>query len=250
MSGHSHWATIKRKKDVADAKKGKVFSRYAKMIMTAAREGGSELSSNYKLAFAVEQARAGNMPKDNIERAIKKGAGELEGGSQMAEQIYEAYGPGGVAILIESVTDNKNRTTGEIRNMLESVGGHLGSTGSVNWMFEKRGLFVIDKHQATEEKLTEVALDAGAEDLATVGDTFQVVCMPTDFAAVRKALDAAKIPVRSAQLAFIPKSSVPVSEEIGRRLMGLLERLEDQDDVQAVHVNMDLPESLLAEASA
>ena len=247
MSGHSHWATVKRKKDVVDAKKGRVFSKIAKVITNAARQGGGDPASNAKLAYAIEQARAVNMPKDNIERAIKKGTGELEGAAQLVEQVYEAYGPGGVAILIDTITDNNNRTASEIRNLLENAGGSIGGTGSVNWMFDKKGLILVEKNQADEDTLTEIALDSGAEDLALVGDAYQITSDPHDFSAVRKALEAHKIPIASAQLASIPKTTCAVDEHTGRRVISLLEKLEDHDDVQAVHSNAEFSEQLLAE---
>jgi YebC/PmpR family DNA-binding regulatory protein len=247
MSGHSHWATVKRKKDVVDAKKGRTFSKIAVSITSAARMGGGDPAANARLALAMEQARAVNMPKDNIERAIKKGTGEAGGEGQLVELTYEAYGPGGVAILIDAITDNKNRTSSELRNLLENAGGSIGGSGSVNWMFDKKGLIIVEKSQAEEDALTEIALEGGAEDLAVVGDSYQITCEPHDFRALRKALEAHKIPIASSQLASIPKTTCTVDEHTGRKVVGLLERLEDHDDVQAVHSNAEFSEQLLAE---
>jgi len=248
MSGHSHWASIRRKKEIVDSKKGKVFSKYAKQITSAARQGGADPDSNAKLTFAIEQARAVNMPKDNIERAIKKGGGAAGEQGQISEVAYEAYGPGGVAIIVEAITDNRNRTSADIRNMIESSGGTLGASGCVSWMFEKRGLFIVEKGQIEEDKLTQIALDGGAEDLELVGDTYQITCQPQDFATVRKALLDQKVTVASSQIANIPKSTCPVSESVGRRVIALLEKLEEHEDVQAVHSNVELSEQLLTEA--
>ncbi len=247
MSGHSHWATVRRKKDVVDAKKGRVFSKIARVITNAARLGGGDPASNAKLAYAIEQGRAVNMPKDNIERAVKKGTGEGEGAAQLVELTYEAYGPGGVAILVDAITDNKNRTSSEIRNLLETAGGSMGGAGTVGWMFEKKGLIVVEKNKAEEDALTEIALEGGAEDLVLVGDAYQITTEPHDFAAVKKALESHKVPIASLQLASIPKNTCAVDEHMGRRVIALLEKLEDHDDVQAVHSNAEFSEQLLAE---
>ena len=248
MSGHSHWAGIKRKKERVDAKRGQVFSRMAKLVTTAARLGGGDPSGNIRLAFAIEQARAVNMPKESIERAIKKGTGQLGAGQRPEDVVYEGYGPGGVAILIEACTDNRNRTSAEMRHILEKAGGSLGGSGSVAWMFEKKGLFIIERGKAAEDRITEVAVEHGAEDLETVGDTYQVTCAPQDFAAVRNALQAAGIPLDSAEITYIPKTTQKVDTATGERIVQLLERLEEHDDVQNVTANVELPEEMLAHA--
>ena len=247
MSGHSHWAGIKRKKGLVDAKRGKVFSRAAKLIATAARQGGGDPGMNMRLAFAIDQAKAVNMPKDNIERAIQKGTGALAGAGQYQEIVYEGYGPGGVAIMVDAGTDNKNRTGGDVRHILEKAGGSLGASNCVAWMFERKGLFIVDTSTIDEDELTMIALDAGAEDLETVGDTYQITCAPTDFAAVRDALKEGGVALDGAELANIPTTSQAVNAAVGRRIINLLENLEDHDDVQSVTANVELPEELLNE---
>lgn len=246
MAGHSHWAGIKRKKEAEDAKRGKIFSRLAKLITTAARLGGGDPTTNTRLSFAIEQARQANMPKDNIERAIKKGTGEL-GKDQILELTYECYGPGGVAILVEAVTDNRNRTGSEIRNIVESAGGSLGGSNSVNYMFDKKGLIMVDAANVDEDQLTEIALEGGAEDLELVGDAYQITCAPEDFSSVREALKDAGIQEDSAEFTNIPNTSVPVDESTGRKIIALLEKLEEHDDVEGVSPNVELPEALLTE---
>jgi len=248
MAGHSHWAGIRRKKERMDAQRGKVFSRMAKLITSAARQGGGDPAGNLRLAFAIEQAKAVNMPKDSIERAIRKGTGELAGGGRLEEVTYEGYGPGGVAILIEALTDNRNRTSAEMRHLLEQAGGSLGGSGCVAWMFEKKGLLIIEGSAVDEDTLTEIALEAGAEDLEKVGDAYQITCAPQDFAAVRDALAARNVPLGSAEIANLPKADQAVDAATGRRIIALLERLEDHDDVQNVTANVALPQEILAEA--
>ena len=246
MSGHSHWAGIKRKKEVVDARKGKLFSSLARNISTAARDGGAELDTNIKLRYAVDKARAASMPKDNIERAIKKGTGELAGASY-EEIVYEAYGPGGVAILVEAITDNRNRTVAELRKILELKGGNLARANSVAWMFEKKGLFIIDRESVCEDDLMAVALAAGAEDMETVNNTYQLTSAPAEFDAVHKALSESKVPCDFAELSSIPKTNIAVDEPTGRKLVHLMDQLEEHDDVQNVYVNFELPQGLLAE---
>ena len=246
MSGHSHWAGIKRKKEVVDAKRGKLFSKLARHVATAAREGGADMDTNIKLRYAVDEARAASMPKDNIERAIQKGTGELAGASY-AEVTYEGYGPGGVAILIEALTDNRNRTVAEIRKIMELKGGSLGGSNCVAWMFETKGLFIIDAEGVSEDDLMTVILEAGADDMDIVNNTYQVTCEPTQFDVVRKALEAARIEPDPAELSNIPKTNVAVNEPTGRKLLQLMEQLEEHDDVQNVYANFELPEALLAE---
>jgi YebC/PmpR family DNA-binding regulatory protein len=243
MSGHSKWSTIKHKKGAADAKRGKVFTRIIKEMTVAARMGGGDIEGNPRLRSAIADAKASNMPKDNIDRAIKKGTGELEG-STYEEVTYEGYGPGGVAILVEAMTDNGNRTTPEIRHMFEKNGGNLGTPGSVRFKFEKKGYFTIEKSKVSEDKLMEVALEAGADDLQTGDpDHFEILVQPDAFETVRAALESAKIPTTEAKLGMIPNVFVSVDDSKVKSLLKLLEALDDHEDVQNVSANFDLPES-------
>ncbi|MEK7449540.1 MAG: YebC/PmpR family DNA-binding transcriptional regulator [Planctomycetota bacterium] len=240
MSGHSHWATIRHKKQATDAKKGKIFSKISKLIIVAAREGGGDLSGNYKLQYAVSKAREMNMPKENVDKAIKKGTGELEG-SQIESVIYEGFGPGGAAIMVETLTDNRNRTIPEIRRIFEMRGGNLGATNSVNWMFERKGFFTIAGN-LPEDELLSAALEAGAADAELAGDVFEITCSPKDFEKVKTALIAKKLTPKTAEITFVPKNYVAVNQKDGQRLMELTEALEDHDDVQNVYANFDIPE--------
>lgn len=241
MSGHSHWATIRRKKGAADAKKGQMFSKLARNIMAAARTGGGDPNSNLALKYAIDKARAASMPRDNIDRAIKKGTGELEGATLENAQ-YEAIGPGGVFILIECLTDNRNRTAPEIKKILEMRNARLGS---VAWAFEHKGIISIPAAGLAEDKLLEAVLEAGGEDLQRSGSFFQVITAPSDLDGVRKALAEQGFQIENAELTQLPKSTVPVDEDVGRKLMDLLGEIEDHDDVQNVYANMELPDSLL-----
>lgn len=243
MSGHSHWANVQRKKGSSDAKRGKLFSKLARQIMIAARLGGGDRDSNLTLKYAIDRAKAVSMPKGNIERAVKKGTGELEA-EQLEARTYEAIGPGGVFILIDVLTDNRNRTASEIRKMLELKGAHLGS---VAWAFERKGLLTVAVEGVSEDDLLDKVLEAGAEDLDRVGDAFQITTAAGDLDAVKRALADARVSVEAAELTLLPKSATPVDEEIGRRMLELLEQLQDHDDVQNVYSNIDLPEVLLAE---
>jgi YebC/PmpR family DNA-binding regulatory protein len=244
MSGHSHWATIKHKKGAADAKKGKLFSKIARLIILAARQGGGDPKMNLKLAYALEEARAANMPKDNVERAIKRGTGELEG-VIYEEVIYEGYGPGGVAFLVEALTDNKNRSASEIRKIFEGVGGNLGTTGSVRRLFERKGLIHVSAAGVSEDQLLSDVLDAGADNMEKSGEAFEITTAPADFDKVKKALAEKKYKIESSELAMIPSMSVPVDEEIGAKILRLMEALDESDDVQKIYANFELPESLL-----
>ncbi len=250
MAGHSHWASIKRKKEVVDAKKGKIFSKLARNITIAAREGGGDPNLNIKLQYAIEKARNANMPKDNIERAIQKGIGVAAGGEELYEYLYEGYGPNGVAIMVEAVTDNRNRTTSEIRHIFERYGGSLGASGCVSWLFEKRGLFVVDKEKADEDTLMMIALEAGAEDVLSVEQVYQVVCLPTDFEKIKKILNENNIPLESAEITWAPKSSIDVDETTGKKVIEFMESLEEHDDAQEVYSNFNLPKGLLVELQA
>jgi len=249
MARHSHWASIKHKKGALDAKRGKLFSKLAKHIMTAARHGGGDPEMNLRLRYAIDKARAASMPRDNIERAVKKGTGELEG-EELVETTYEGYGPGGVAVVLDILTDNKNRTAGDVRKSFELHGGKLSGPNTAARMFEKKGLFSLDASAAGEDQVLEIALDAGAEDMEKVGNEYEITCAPQDFEKVRKALEARGLKPTSAELGMVPLSLVPLSQDVGRRILALMEELEDHEDVQNVYANFTLPPELLAEAQA
>ena len=248
MSGHSKWSTIKHKKAAKDAKKGKLFTKFIKEITVAARMGGGDLNSNPRLRAAVLTARANSMPNDNIDRAIKKGTGELEGVTYEEIQ-YEGYGPGGAAILAQVLTDNKNRTVSEIRRLFTNHGGHLGETGCVSWMFDKKGVITVEKSQIDEERLMGIVLDAGAEDVKEEDDLFEVVTQPEDFEKVKERLDREKVPVASAQVTMVPKNTVNVDAKHVEQILKLTEELEDHDDVQGVSANFNIPTELMEKAS-
>lgn len=248
MSGHSKWSTIKHKKGAADAKRGKIFTRIIKEMTVAARLGGGDVEGNPRLRAAVAEAKANNMPKDNIERAIKRGTGELEG-TQYEELTYEGYGPGGVAVLVETLTDNTNRTTPEIRNIFEKTGGNLGTPGSVRFQFEKKGYFAVEKSAASEDSLMEIALEAGADDLQSEdADVFEIYTAPENFEAVRQALEKNKIATVEAKLGMIPANYVKVDDQKAKQVMRLLEMMDDHDDVQNVWSNFDIPAEMMEEA--
>lgn len=248
MSGHSKWSTIKHKKGAADAKRGKVFTRIIKEMTIAARLGGGDPEGNPRLRAAIAEAKANNMPKDNIERAVKRGTGEIEG-VQYEELTYEGYGPGGVAVMVETLTDNTNRTTPEIRHIFEKCGGNLGTPGSVRFQFEKKGYFAIERSAVSEEKLMEIALDAGADDLQTEDpEAFEIYTAPENFEAVRQALESAKIPTVEAKLGMIPSNYVSIDEAKSKGMMRLMEMLDDHDDVQNVWTNFDIPEEMMESA--
>lgn len=249
MSGHSKWATIKRKKGAADAKRGQAFTKLIKAITVAAKMGGGDPNGNPRLRKAIDDARAQSMPMDNIQRAIKKGTGELEGVSY-EDITYEAYGPAGVAIMIESLTDNKNRTVSELRNILGKGGGNMGESGSVAWTFEKKGVFYFDKTKVTEDKLMEVALEAGAEDIQEGENDFQVTCDPSSFDVVKKALDEAQITYTSSEISMIPKTHIKLTGSDAEKMLKLMENLEEHDDVQKVYANFDIPDEVMEKLSA
>lgn len=247
MAGHSKWAQIKRKKAVTDARRGAQWTKLIREITVAARAGGGNPDFNPRLRLAVDTAKAANMPAENIERGIKKGTGELEGVSY-EEIAYEGYGPAGVALYIETLTDNPNRTVADLRHAMSRNFGSMGTSGSVAWQFERKGQVVVPAAATSEEALFEAALEAGAEDVAREGDEFVVTCSFTDFNAVQAGIKAQGIPVASAELAWIAKNEVAVSGSDATRLMRLVEALEDLDDVQKVHTNADIDEAALAEA--
>ncbi|MDP2992295.1 MAG: YebC/PmpR family DNA-binding transcriptional regulator [Deltaproteobacteria bacterium] len=245
MSGHSKWSTIKRKKGATDAKRGKIFTKLAKEIIVASRLGGGDINMNPRLRAAVADARAENMPKDNIERAIKKGTGELEGQSY-EEVIYEGYGVGGVAVLVESMTDNKNRTVPDLRHIFSKNGGNLGENGCVAWLFDKKGLITVDKKAVTEEKLMDIALEAGAEDVREQEKEYEVVTPASGFEAVKKTLDDQKVPYLAAEITMLPKTTVQIEDEKqAQQVLRLMEALEDYDDVQHAYANFDIPDAIL-----
>jgi len=248
MSGHSKWSTIKHKKAAKDAKRGKIFTKLIKEITVAARMGGGDINANPRLRTAVLTARSNSMPSDNIDRAIKKGTGELEGVTYEEIQ-YEGYGPGGVAIIAQVLTDNKNRTVSEIRRMFTKHGGNMGETGCVGWMFDKKGILTIDKSQIDEDRLMDIALDAGAEDVRDEGEVFEVVTQPEDFEKVKERLDQEKIAIASGQVSLVPKNTVDVDAKNVEQVLKLSEELEDHDDVQNVAANFNIPDELMDKAN-
>jgi YebC/PmpR family DNA-binding regulatory protein len=243
MSGHSKWATIKHKKAATDAKRGNLFTKLIKEITVAARNGGNP-DTNPRLRVAIERAKESSMPADNIERAIKKGTGQLEGVTY-EDMTLEGYGPGGVAIYVEAVSDNKNRTTAEVRTIFTKKGGNMAGAGSVAWMFEKKGYIVVSRTAVDEDKLMGVALDAGAEDLVVEEENYAVKTSPQDFFKVKKAIDDAKIKIESAEITLIPKSSVSVAGDDAKKVLDLVDAIEEHEDVQNVYANFDIPDELL-----
>jgi YebC/PmpR family DNA-binding regulatory protein len=248
MSGHSKWSTIKHKKAAKDAKKGKIFTKLIKEITVAARIGGGDINANPRLRTAVITARSNSMPNDNIERAIKKGTGELEGVSYEEIQ-YEGYGPGGAAIIAQVLTDNKNRTVSEIRRLFSKHGGNLGETGCVGWMFDKKGVIGIDRAAIDEDRLVGIVLEVGAEDVKAEDDIFEVVTPPEELEKVKERLEQEKVPLASAQVTLVPKNTVTIDAKHVEQILKLTEELEDHDDVQNVSANFNIPTELMEEAS-
>jgi len=245
MSGHSKWSSIKHKKGALDAKRGKIFTKLIREITVAAREGGGKQDANPRLRLAVQKAKDANMPSDNIERGIKKGTGELEGVSYETVS-FEGYAPGGVAVIVEGLTDNRNRTTSDVRSIFSKRGGNMAGAGSVAFQFEKKGIFLVKKTDANEEELLNVILEAGAEDLKSDEDFFQVVCRLQDFDKVRSGLLEKKVKLESGELSMVPKNTVKVDDaETARKLLTLVEELEDNDDVQNVYSNFDISDEIL-----
>jgi YebC/PmpR family DNA-binding regulatory protein len=249
MAGHSKWAGIKHKKAIVDARRGKLFTKLARAITVAAKEGGGDIDGNPALALAVQKARDASMPKDNIERAIAKGTGAGADVDALENVVYEGYGPGGVALLIEAVTDNRNRTGSEVRHLLSKHGGSLGEPGSVAYNFDKKGTIVVDGDRYSEDDLM-VAIDAGAEDISLDDDVFEIVTEPSDLTAVRRALDQAGIEIQNAEVSQVPKARVPLEEDTAVKLMKLIDALEDNDDVDAVHANFDVDAEVLERVAA
>jgi len=245
MSGHSKWSTIKRKKAVTDARRGKVFTQVIKEITVAAKLGGGDPNSNARLRFAIEKAKASNMPADNIKRAIQKGTGELPG-VNYEDVVYEVYGPGGVAIIVETVTDNKNRTISDIRHILERNHGKIAMSGSVAFQFHKRGIILVPKSVVPEDDLLSIILDAGADDMKIEGDEYSIICTPDNFEPVRQALIAKSIKIESAEILLVADNTVKVDGKDAENLLKLMEILEDYDDVQKVHANFDIDDKELS----
>ena len=251
MSGHSKWSSIKHKKGAADAKRGKLFSKLSRAIIVAAREGGADPDGNATLATAIQKARDASMPKDNIERAIARGAGTATDGEVYETVTYEGYGPDGVAVFVEALTDNRNRTAADVRHVFAKHEGNLGTSGTVAWLFERKGVLIVPADGVDEESLMLVAADGGAEDIELDGSSFQVISAPDDLAAVRAALDEAGIAYDSADLTMLPKTTVSVEDEgTAKKLVRLMDALEDNDDIQAVYANFDIPEGILERVAA
>ena len=248
MSGHSKWSTIKRKKALIDAKRSKVWTKVLKEIQVAARMGGGDVGGNPRLRLALDKARGANVPKDAIDRSIKKGSGEL-GDVHYDEITYEGYGPAGVAVLVEIMTDNRNRTDGEIRNIFERHGGNLGGSGSVAWIFKKRGLILVEKAAANEERVMELAIDAGADDVRDGGEVWEVETDPSSYETVRKKLEGEKVALASAEVTMVPDNRVRLDEGKAQTMLRLMDALEENDDVQNVYANFDIDDSVLERLS-
>jgi len=249
MSGHSHWAGIKYKKAALDAKRGKAWSKISRMIIVAAKQGGGDPSQNLTLRYAIDKGKAANMPKDTIEKAIKKGTGGLEGLS-FEEVLYEGYGPSGVAVMVEALTDNRNRTGPEVKRIFEKHGGSLGTSGCVNWMFTKKGLITVIAANSNEEQLLEIALGAGADDMQAEGEVFEITCDPGAYEELKKALQEKEIPIEIAEISMVPQSTIDISNEhTAKRIISLMEAFEDHDDVQNTYANFDISEEIIAQIS-
>ncbi len=242
MSGHSKWSTIKRKKAKEDAKRGQIFTKLIREITTAARLGGGDEETNPRLRSAIDDAKSANMPQSNIERAIKKGTGELPG-VVYEEKVYEGYGPGGVAIMVDTLTDNNNRTTSEVRHILSKYNGNLGESGCVSWMFDKKGLLTVNKDDIGEDELMELVIEAGAEDMSTEGDEYEIITSPEDFDQVKEKISAKGVTLASSELTMIPKNTVKVEGKDAKSVLALLDSLDESDDVQKVYSNFDIDES-------
>jgi YebC/PmpR family DNA-binding regulatory protein len=245
MSGHSKWSSIKHKKGAADAKRGKLFSKLSRAIIVAAKEGGPDPAGNLALQNAIEKARSYSMPKDNIERAIARGSGADSDAASFEQIVYEGYGPNGVALLVEALTDNRNRTASDVRHLFSKYDGNLGATGAVAWLFERQGVILVPD-TVDEDELTLAAAEGGADDVTLDGSSYQVTVAPESLSAVREAIEAAGLPVDSAELTMVPKTTVEVEEEgVARKVLRLVDALEENDDVQDVYANFDIPERML-----
>ena len=250
MSGHSHWSTIKHKKAAVDSKRGRLWSKLARVVIVAAKTGGGDPAQNLSLRYAIDKAKEANMPKDTIEKAIKKGTGEL-GAVNYEEIMYEGYAHGGVAVMVEALTDNRHRTAPEIKNIFEKRGCSLGSAGCVGWMFSKKGLIIINKSKINEDDLMEIALGAGADDMKTTGDNFEIVCAFSAFEPLKRTLADKKIPTEVCELSMVPQNTITVSDvDTAKTILGLMEDLDENDDVQNVYANFDIPEDIMAKISS
>ena len=249
MSGHSHWAGIKYKKAAIDARRGKIWSKVARMIIVAAKSGGGDPSANLPLRYAIDKAKAANMPKDTIAKAIKKGTGEL-GAVSFEEVLYEGYAPGGVAIMVEALTDNRNRTAPEIKRLFEKHGGSLGTSGCVNWMFSKKGLITVSTAETGEDELLEIALAAGADDMQNTGELFEITCDPAAYEQLKNTLKGKGIATQVAEISMVPQNTVPVEDAAtARKIISLMDDFEDHDDVQNTYANFDIPDEVMARIS-
>jgi YebC/PmpR family DNA-binding regulatory protein len=245
MSGHSHWSGIKHKKAANDAKRGKLWSKIARMIIMAAKSGGGDPAANLTLRYSIDKAKAANMPKDTIEKAIKKGTGEL-GEVTYVEVLYEGYAPGGVAVMVDGLTDNRTRTAPEIKKIFERRGGSLGAVGCVSWMFKKRGIITVKTSAIGEDELMDVALSSGADDMQNAGEFYEITCTPDAYDDLKAALEEKKIPLENAEISMLPQNTVAVTDaEIARRILALIDEFEDHDDVQDVYANFDIPDEIL-----
>jgi YebC/PmpR family DNA-binding regulatory protein len=250
MSGHSHWAGIKHKKAAIDAKRGKVWSKVARMIIVAARAGGGEPSANLALRYAIDKAKSVNMPKDTIEKAIKKGTGEVNG-VNFTEVVYEGYGPGGVAIMVEVLTDNRNRTAPEIKRIFERHGGAIGTSGCVNWMFSKKGLITVKTAGVNEDELMEIALTAGADDMKNTGELFEITCGLASYEQLKNTLEEKGIAIEVSEISMVPQNTVPVSDAAtAKKIISLMEAFEDDDDVQNTYANFDIPDEIMSKVES
>ena len=249
MSGHSHWAGIRYKKALVDARRGKMWSKLARALTVAAKTGGGDPTANLSLRYAIDKAKAANMPKDTIEKAIKKGTGEI-GAVNFEEVLYEGYAPGGVAIMVEVLTDNRNRTGPEIKRLFEKHGGSLGTSGCVNWMFSKKGLITVSTDDTDEEQLLEIALAAGADDMQTVGSVYEITCEPSTYEKLKEALKEKDIATEVAEISMVPQNTVPVNDAgEARKIISLMEVFEDHDDVQNTYANFDIPDEIVKRIS-
>ncbi len=249
MSGHSHWAGIKYKKAAIDARRGKIWSKVARMIIVAAKSGGGDPAANLPLRYAIDKAKAASMPKDTIAKAIKRGTGEL-GAVSFEEVLYEGYAPGGVAIMVEALTDNRNRTAPEIKRLFEKHGGSLGTSGCVNWMFSKKGLITVSTAETGEDELLEIALAAGADDMQNTGELFEITCDPAAYEQLKNTLKGKGIATQVAEISMVPQNTVPVEDAAtARKIISLMDDFEDHDDVQNTYANFDIPDEVMARIS-
>jgi YebC/PmpR family DNA-binding regulatory protein len=247
MSGHSHWAGIKYKKAAVDAKRGRAWSKIARMIIVAAKAGGGDPAANLTLRYAIDKAKAANMPKDTIAKAIKRGTGEI-GAANFEEALYEGYGPGGMAVMVEALTDNRNRTAPEIKRIFEKHGGSMGASGCVNWMFNKKGLITVSTEAIAEDELLEIALNAGADDMQNTGEVYEITCDPAAYEKLKAALEEKEIPVQVAEISMVPQSTVQIPDlAMARKIISLMDAFEDHEDVQNTYANFNIPDEIVAE---